>query len=100
VFDDGWVHVSDFPVTMNGCDTRQLRVTWRSISEPVRAGVSYFRDPWDETPIVPDQVGDASQSGTLLLGGCEQPAFSAAPGDGISDIAVEVSVYYPAVGSE
>jgi serine/threonine protein kinase len=93
---DAWDHVYEFPVTMNGCDTRQPRVAWRSIDGPVEAGVSDFRDTWDDSPIEPEQIAPPAQSGTLLLNSCEQPAFRSA--SGVSNIAVEVSIHYPAVG--
>src|SRR5690606_28439800 len=72
---DTWDHVYEFAVTMNVCATRQLRVAWSSGDTPVVAGVSDFRDGWDDSLVEPDPVAAPSQSGTLILNSCEQPAF-------------------------
>ena len=37
--------VDGFPVAMNGCATRQLRVSWRSLGDSLIAGYTTFLDP-------------------------------------------------------
>lgn len=96
VYDDSEFQiVADFPVTMNGCDTRQTAVRWRSLGRPVIAGATGYRDSSNTSPVDAAQVGDPAQEGTMLLNGCEQPAFAARPGESISDIAVTVTVNRP-----
>lgn len=96
VFDDSrWQLVADFPVTMNGCDSRQIAVRWRSLGLPVIAGIAFFKDSFDTSPVEPNPVGEPAQEGSMLLSGCEQPAFVAQPGESISDIAVSATVNSP-----
>jgi hypothetical protein len=88
--DDPPTLVNDFPVTMNGCDTRQLRVKWRSVDSPVAAGIADYADATTPPPEVTQQQPPTLQ-GTMTLGGCEQPAYR-----GSANIVVEVTVYEPA----
>lgn len=92
---DTWEVVYDFPNTMNGCDTRQLRVRWRSLGVDVQPGIFL-----GVQEIVPQAVGDFGESGTMIMSGCDQPVFRAEQnspeGTSLADVAVNVEVYYPA----
>lgn len=103
VFDSAtWETIFEFPVTMNGCDQRQLRVRWRSLSSSVRPAIGSYWPPDLEAssgPLRPDVVGDPATEGSMVMNGCEQPAFQLLPEPGtIANVAVEVAVYQPGVG--
>lgn len=90
--------VAGFPVTMNGCGTRQLRVKWRSVDSPVAAGITDSSDPTSPPPQVRKQQPPVLQ-GTMTLSGCEQPAFrtyTQPDGANLANVVVEVTVYEPA----
>jgi hypothetical protein len=90
--------VAGFPVTMNGCNTRQLRVKWRSVDSPVAAGITDYSDPTTPPPTVRRQQPPALQ-GTMTVGGCEQPAYrtyTQPGGANLANVVVEVTVYEPA----
>jgi hypothetical protein len=90
--------VADFPVTMNGCNLRQLRVKWRSVDSPVAARITDYSGPSTPPPEVRQQQPPALQ-GTMTLNGCEQPAFRTYPqpsGANLANIVVEVAAYEPA----
>ena len=90
--------VGDFPVTMNGCNLRQLRVKWRSVDSPVAAGIADYTDPTTPPAEIRQQQPPATQ-GTMTLGGCEQPDFRTYPqpsGSNLANVVVEVTVYEPA----
>ena len=93
---DSWELVDGFPVTMNGCDTRQLRVHWRALSSSIRPAIaSYWPDALG--PVTPDQIGDPATEGTMILNSCEQPAFQLLPSPGtLANLTLEVSVFDPA----
>jgi len=89
--------VRDFPVTMNDCDTRQLHVSFRTLSgNGITAGFAFFTDPGQPITIT-KQVAGVVSSGSMILGGCEQPVFASA--SGIEDLVVEVAIFEPAVGT-
>jgi hypothetical protein len=96
VFDSTtWTIVTGFPVTMNGCDTRQISVRWRSLNGSVRPAITSY---WDPTlgDIEADQVGDPATEGTMLLNSCEQPAFQLLPSPGtIENLTVEAAINEP-----
>jgi serine/threonine protein kinase len=96
VFDSTtWTIVTGFPVTMNGCDTRQISVQWRSLNGSVRPAITSY---WDPTlgDIEADQVGDPATEGTMLLNGCEQPAFQLLPSPGtIENLTVRAAINEP-----
>jgi hypothetical protein len=95
LFDSEPAVVPDFPLTMNGCGTRQLRVAWRVIGAPIVAGIAPYLIRGE--PVVLEQsLADTRTSGTMWLSGCEQPAFIG-PGN-IDDMVVEVTVFELAVG--
>lgn len=94
LFDAAPTLVTDFPVTMNGCDTRQMRVRWRTLHTPIVAGIAPFTDR-GRAVVIGTRTPDVRDSGTMWLGSCEQPAF-VGPGD-IEDLVVEVTVFEPAV---
>lgn len=96
--DDPPTLVSNFPVTMNGCNTRQLRVKWRSVDSPVAAGIADYADTTTPPPNVRRQQ-PPTLNGTMTLGGCEQPAFrtfTQPGGANLANIVVEVAVFDPA----
>lgn len=94
IFDTEWQYITDFPVTMNGCNTWQKRIRWRSLGAPLHSGISYYNPDPQQYPIDVYESGGPSMEGTMVLGGCEQPAF-ATDGDGLSDIVVDVNEHYP-----
>jgi hypothetical protein len=85
----------DFPATMNGGDNRHWVVRWRSLSVPVRVGLSaydypHIHDPapGDERPV--DWV-DSGRSGVVDGPSHTQPVFVLAGPDGeLTDVAVEI----------
>ena len=90
--------VAGFPVTMNGCNLRQLRVKWRSVDGPVTAGIADYADATTPPPDVRRLQPPALQ-GAMTLNGCEQPAFRAPTqpsGANLANVVVEVTVYEPA----
>jgi hypothetical protein len=82
--------VNGFPVTMNGCVSRQLRVKWRSVDSPVAVGIADYADATTPPPEITEEQLPTLQ-GAMTLNGCEQPAYR-----GSANIVVEVTVYEPA----
>lgn len=89
---------------MNGCDTRQLRVQWRSLSAEVISGYKPYTP--DDMEWVPEEEAEPATSGSMILGSCEEPTFrlplteslTEEGGSPVVDLVVEVEVFDPAVG--
>lgn len=96
LFDDQFTPVQGFPVTMNGCAIRQLRVRWRSTDTEVLSGYTDYLDPGMKVTVLEQR--ELSMSGTMALNGCEQPIFASPEPSAIQNILIEVRTYAPAVG--
>ena len=86
-------YIPEFPITMNGCDSRAMRTRWRTVSARIQNGVvAYSSNPHELT------VKDAwnvrvAQAGVIDTGGCEQPVFFLEGVESLADIAYETVVY-------
>ncbi|HVF73818.1 MAG TPA: hypothetical protein VM938_02115 [Acidimicrobiales bacterium] len=79
--------VPDFPATMNGCGNGRSTTRWRSVGEPVTAGIiSYIDEGAHRRDATKLETGVA---GLLTTDNqCEQPVFFSA-GGGLVDVTVE-----------
>jgi serine/threonine protein kinase len=98
-FDTDWTDLpgadyTDFPSTMNGCDNQRFLVRWRVLDEEATITAIWADDANTEHERV---LGSA---GWFDLDGCEHPAIhlaQGANGSTLSDVAVSVQQYWPAV---
>ena len=86
----------NFPVNMSGCDSGQTRIAWRALNGvKVAPGITSFLDP-GMRPEDYGTFGVAAESGTMVIGNCEQPMWKRDGGN--FHIVVEAGFYGPAVG--
>lgn len=98
-FDSTWTDIpgpdyTAFPSTMNGCDDQRFLVRWRVLDDGATVTAVWADDADNEHGRV---VGSA---GWFDLDGCEHPAIrlaQGANGSTLSDVAVSVQQYWPAV---
>lgn len=94
VFADRPNYIPDFPITMNGCNTRAMRTHWRSLGQPVTVGVAFFNDSPERVTRADASKAQTGTSGWTDTGGCEQPVFftGTSPGN-LVDVAYEARIY-------
>ncbi|HEY5880742.1 MAG TPA: hypothetical protein VIU11_17660 [Nakamurella sp.] len=98
-FDTTWTDVSgpdytEFPSTMNGCDQLCFLVRWRVLDDGATINAMWA----DAADNAHEQV--TGTTGWFDLDGCEHPAISlvsSSNGSTLTDVAVSVQQYWPAV---
>lgn len=109
---DVWSTVTDFPRVMNHCASGQRRVSWRSLGEPLYAGLTTYPPDGERqtfaTPKAPVEnvesdgwvdveATEPATEGELILNACEQPVFRTTVANVLEDFVIEVTEHEPAL---
>jgi hypothetical protein len=110
---DVWSTVASYPQAMNHCDGEQRRVSWRSLGDPIFAGLTDYPSNGElemlATPEAPSEnattydayidveADEPATEGELVLNACEQPVFRTTETNVLVDYVIEVTVHTPTV---
>jgi hypothetical protein len=109
---DIWSTVGGYPQAMNACASGQMRVSWRSLGEPLFAGLTDYQSAGEQetfaTPEAPSanatsegwvdvEADEPATEGEMVLNACEQPVFRTTETNVLVDFVIEVTQHAPAV---
>lgn len=109
---DIWSTVGGYPQAMNACASAQMRVSWRSLGDPLFAGLTDYQSNGEQetfaTPEAPSEnatsegwidveADEPATEGEMVLNACEQPVFRTTETNVLVDFVIEVTEHAPAV---